>query len=229
MKPAEIRQFIWKIWISQWEYIIPWELPGTRPLLRLMQSGIEMAYADYLEWAKKASMISCWLWKSVDSKHSIWNASKQPVMSNEGNPLCPRKQAVMSTGGKLLCPTGCERVSRQPSMSYRFRTFSTKKCVPSESRQPLEIKGSGGFQNGLMFQPHPESTSFTSMGSLVRVQLSPQKSPSNYGWVFSLLLCQPFCSLQFCILSGWSLCLLHRILGFVLCHFWIDNLINIQI
>ena len=94
-------------------------------------------------------------------------------MSNEGNPLCPRKQAVMSTGGKLLCPTGCERVSRQPSMSYRFRTFSTKKCVPSESRQPLEIKGSGGFQNGLMFQPHPESTSFTSMGSLVRVQLSP--------------------------------------------------------
>ena len=78
-------------------------------------------------------------------------------MSNEGNPLCPRKQAVMSTGGKLLCPTGCERVSRQPSMSYRFRTFSTKKCVPSESRQPLEIKGSGGFQNGLMFQPHPES------------------------------------------------------------------------
>ena len=109
----------------------------------------------------------------MDSKHSIWNASKQPVMSNEGNPLCPRKQAVMSTGGKLLCPTGCERVSRQPSMSYRFRTFSTKKCVPSESRQPLEIKGSGGFQNGLMFQPHPESTSFTSMGSLVRVQLSP--------------------------------------------------------
>ena len=92
----------------------------------------------------------------MDSKHSIWNASKQPVMSNEGNPLCPRKQAVMSTGGKLLCPTGCERVSRQPSMSYRFRTFSTKKCVPSESRQPLEIKGSGGFQNGLMFQPHPE-------------------------------------------------------------------------
>ena len=103
----------------------------------------------------------------MDSNHSIWNASKQPVMSNEGNPLCPRKQAVMSTGGKLLCPTGCERVSRQPSMSYRFRTFSTKKCVPSESRQPLEIKGSGGFQNGLMFQPHPESTSFTSMGERI--------------------------------------------------------------
>ena len=116
----------------------------------------------------------------MDSKHSIWNASKQPVMSNEGNPLCPRKQAVMSTGGKLLCPTGCERVSRQPSMSYRFRTFSTKKCVPSESRQPLEIKGSGGFQNGLMFQPHPESTSFTSMGSLVRVQLSPHKKRTAF-------------------------------------------------
>ena len=110
-------------------------------------------------------------------------------MSNEGNPLCPRKQAVMSTGGKLLCPTGCERVSRQPSMSYRFRTFSTKKCVPSESRQPLEIKGSGGFQNGLMFQPHPESTSFTSMGSLVRVQLSPPSaSPCRSRACFFLLI-----------------------------------------
>ena len=110
-------------------------------------------------------------------------------MSNEGNPLCPRKQAVMSTGGKLLCPTGCERVSRQPSMSYRFRTFSTKKCVPSESRQPLEIKGSGGFQNRLMFQPHPESTSFTSMGSLVRVQYRPHKNQNHLNGGSDFLLC----------------------------------------
>ena len=55
---------------------------------------------------------------------------------------------------------------------------------------PFENKGFrdyAGVRNGLYFLPHGESTSFTSMGSLVRVQLSPpQEKLEKSGFSFFL-------------------------------------------
>ena len=61
----------------------------------------------------------------------------------------------------------------QRSTFNQMRTFLREICVPLQPADPLKSTASAALQNGLMFQPHSESTSFTSMGSLVRVQLSP--------------------------------------------------------
>ena len=61
----------------------------------------------------------------------------------------------------------------QWSTFNQMRTFLREICVPLQPADPLKSTASAALQNGLMFQPHSESTSFTSMGSLVRVQLSP--------------------------------------------------------
>ena len=63
----------------------------------------------------------------------------------------------------------------QRSTFNQMRTFLREICVPLQPADPLKSTASAALQNGLMFQPHSESTSFTSMGSLVRVQLSPPK------------------------------------------------------
>ena len=66
----------------------------------------------------------------------------------------------------------------QWSTFNQMRTFLREICVPLQPADPLKSTASAALQNRLMFQPHSESTSFTSMGSLVRVQLSPpQRSP----------------------------------------------------
>ena len=75
-----------------------------------------------------------------------------------------RKHIVHIDTNTSFTSTGCERNSRatehvQPN-AYLFEgNLRTLK-----NRQPFEIKRHSGFQNGLMFQPQSESTSFTSMG-----------------------------------------------------------------
>ena len=76
----------------------------------------------------------------------------------------------------------------QRSTFNQMRTFLREICVPLQPADPLKSTASAALQNGLMFQPHSESTSFTSWGAsasgacvnrpsearpLVRVQLSP--------------------------------------------------------
>ena len=65
----------------------------------------------------------------------------------------------------------------QRSTFNQMRTFLRGICVPLQPAAPLKSTASAALQNGLMFQPHSESTPFTSKGSLVRVQLSPLKNP----------------------------------------------------
>ena len=52
----------------------------------------------------------------------------------------------------------------QWSTFNQMRTFLREICVPLKPADPLKSTASAALQNGLMFQPHSESTSFTSMG-----------------------------------------------------------------
>ena len=97
-----------------------------------------------------------------------------------------RRQPVMSNASKSFTSMQATRSHRrdvngmvgQWSTFNQMRTFLREICVPLQPADPLKSTASAALQNGLMFQPHSESTSFTSMGSLVRVQLSPpQRSP----------------------------------------------------
>ena len=83
---------------------------------------------------------------------------KQTVMSNRGNPStsteasCYVQQDVNSMEDNLTCRTKCV-------------PFCGEICVPIQPADPLKSTASAALQNGLMFQPHSESTSFTSWGA----------------------------------------------------------------
>ena len=80
----------------------------------------------------------------------------------------------MLNGGKLFTLTTATRSHRQDvndegrqrSTFNQMRTFLREICVPLQLADPLKSTASAALQNGLMFQPHSESTSFTSMGSV---------------------------------------------------------------
>jgi len=56
-------------------------------------------------------------------------------------------------------------------MSNQMRTFPREICIPQKPVNPLKTKGVAGFQNGLMFQPHSESTSFTSIMQFLKCHI----------------------------------------------------------
>ena len=86
----------------------------------------------------------------------------------------------MLNGGKLFTLTTATRSHRQDvndegrqrSTFNQMRTFLREICVPLQLADPLKSTASAALQNGLMFQPHSESTSFTSMGQTK--EASPQ-------------------------------------------------------
>ena len=110
-----------------------------------------------------------------------------------------RRQPVMSNASKSFTSMQATRSHRrdvngmvgQWSTFNQMRTFLREICVPLQPADPLKSTASAALQNGLMFQPHSESTSFTSWGAsasgacvnrpsearpLVRVQLSPPQT-----------------------------------------------------
>ena len=97
-----------------------------------------------------------------------WTWQGAPIFS-----LTPREATCSHPRWQLVNIHQRCTMSQANWTSNRIAYLFEENLRTPKSRQPFEIKGSGGFENGLMFWPDHESTSFTSMGSQVRVLLRP--------------------------------------------------------